>query len=230
ESWEYVDHLRRVDAALAGLSDWLEKTRGPVRFLVTADHGITPNPLRNPAGGDRLYPDEVTALAKEAAAEAAGDADLVDRYVRPFVYFAPGLSGDRRAEVVAAVESRLSAHAGIRLAVDVRTAASWRGDPDRVRRAVALSIAPGGPGDVYVVPEEHWVVDEGRPEGAGTTHGTPWRGDREVPVVIFGAGIGRGVHEEELSLLRVAPTISRLLEAAPPSGVTEAPLPGLEPP
>lgn len=227
DSWEYVDHLRRLDAALVGFSNWLEQSRGPVRFLVTADHGITPNPLRNPSGGDRLYPHVVTALAKEAAAEATGDPDHVDRYVRPFLYLAPGLSDDRRKKVVAAVEARLTDEPGIRLAVDVRTAARWLEDPDRLRRAVGLSIAPGGPGDVYVVPEEHWVVDEGRPEGAGTTHGTPWRGDREVPVIVFGAGVETGVHEEELSLLRVAPTISRLLGAAPPGGVTLSPLPGL---
>lgn len=229
DSWEYVDHLRRVDAALATLADWLEQTRAPVRFVVTADHGITPNPLRNPSGGDRLYPDAVTELAKAAAAKVAGDAGLVDRYVRPFVYLAPGLSTERRDEVVAAVEAELTAHPGIRLAVDVRTAAGWANDPDDLRRAVALSIAPGGPGDLYVVPEEHWVVDEGRPAGAGTTHGTPWRGDREVPVIVFGAGITPEVHEEELSLLRVAPTIAQLLGAPPPAGVTDPPLPGSGP-
>ncbi|HHH27916.1 MAG TPA: hypothetical protein ENK57_06185 [Polyangiaceae bacterium] len=227
DSWEYVDHMRRLDAALVELSDWLEQTRAPVRFLVTADHGITPNPLRNPEGGGRLYPKEVTELAKAAAAKATGDAELVDRYVRPFVYFAPALTPDARQQVVAAVEAELTAHPGIRLAVDVRTAATWLEDPDRLRRAVAMSIAPDGPGDVYVVPEEHWVVDEGRPEGAGTTHGTPWKGDREVPVIVFGAGIEPAVVDEELSLLRVAPTLSKLLGAPPPAGVTEAPLPGI---
>jgi len=225
-SWEYIDHLRRVDAALAGLAEWLEDNRGSVRFLVTADHGVTPTPKKNPDGGGRLFPDAVTELAKKASVEAADDPDLVSRYVRPFVYLKPGLSPEQRKTVVAAVAKKLTAHPGIRLAVDVRRAITWRDDPDPLRRAIGLSVTKGGPGDLYVVPEEHWVVDEDRPTGFGTTHGTPWKNDREVPVVIWGPGIEVGVHDEELSQLRVAPTLSALLGAKPPTGVTESPLPG----
>lgn len=228
DSWEYLDHLVRLDAQLAAFADWLEQTRGPVRFLVTADHGVTPNPARNPEGGGRLYPDEVTKLAKAAAQEALGDPDLVSVYARPFVYFSPKVTAEQRNELVAAVTKALTAAEGIRLAVDVREARAWRDDPDPLTRSIGLSTTDDGPGDLYVVPEEHWVVDEHRPKGAGATHGAPWKADREVPVIVWGSGVTPEVHDEELSAMRVAPTLAALLGVAPPDGVVEAPLPGVE--
>jgi predicted AlkP superfamily pyrophosphatase or phosphodiesterase len=226
-SWEYLDHLVRLDTYLADFVDWLEKKHGPVAFLMTADHGVTPNPNKNPEGGGRLYPSEVTALAKAAAEDALGDPDLVSRYARPFVYLSPQVTEAQRAKLVAAVADKLTAEDGIRLAVDVREARTWRDDPDPLTRAIGLSITDDGPGDLYVVPEEHWVVDEHRPKGAGATHGAPWKSDREVPVILWGPGIEPAVVEEELSVLRVAPTLSALLGVAPPDGLTEAPLPGV---
>jgi Type I phosphodiesterase / nucleotide pyrophosphatase len=225
QSWEYVDHLIRADAALAKMVAVLNERHGPVRYLLTADHGITPTPDKNPEGGGRLYPDAVTKLAKDAVGEALGDRDLVDRYKRPYVYFSPQLPADKRAAAIAAVAKALGAHQGIRLAVDVVEARTWRDDGDRVRRSIGLSIADPGPGDMYVCPEEHWVVDEGRPKGGGTTHGTPYANDREVPLVIWGPGIEHVVHEDEVSLLRVAATLAALLDVKPPSGVSEEPLP-----
>ncbi|MEZ4439021.1 MAG: alkaline phosphatase family protein [Polyangiaceae bacterium] len=220
ESWEYLDHFRRADRALGRLIDALDEHHGPIAVLITADHGITPTPAKNPAGGGRIYPYEVTALAKRLVPRP----EMVRLYERPFVYLDPELSSEERAAAVAALEAGLTEHPGVHRAVGVERAAALRSSADPIDRAIGLSIAPNMPGEVYVVPAENWVVDEDHPRGGGTTHGTPWRLDREVPVIVWRGGAPPQVVTEPVSQLRVAPTLAALLGVSPPEGVVEPPL------
>ncbi len=226
DSWEYLDHLIRVDLALGALFDALEKDRGEIAVLITSDHGVMPLPPQNPHGGGRLYEEEIVETAKRAAKAAAGDDSLVVGYVRPFIVFS-GAAGDTRDALVKAVSDALEKHPGIHRVFDARAAGRLRQSADRIERAVGLSIADDTPGDLYVLNADGWVNDEGRPRGAGTTHGTPWKADRFVPVVVWGPGVPQAKHDEELSQLRVAPTVARLLDIPIPAHMGGKPLPGI---
>jgi len=228
-SWEYCDHLLRVDVALARLLDQLDRERGPISVLITSDHGVMPLPPQNAGASGRLYPAEIETLAREAVQEALGDSRLVRAFVRPYLFFDPALAeGPDRAKAVAAIAGKLQAHAGIHLAADVREAVGWRDHQDRVRRAIGLSVAETMPGDVFVLPADGWVVDEHRPHNGGTTHGTPWDSDRYVPTIVWGPGVPNGRHAAEVSQARVAPTIATLLAIDPPGHITAEALPGLQ--
>jgi predicted AlkP superfamily pyrophosphatase or phosphodiesterase len=217
DSWEYLDHLRRIDAALGTLLATLERERGPIAVLITSDHGVAPTPAQNPESGGRVYPAELERLAREAWAAAGGKPDSVRAFVRPFLYLDPELrDGAARDEAVGAIRNALEAHAGVHMVVDVRAALGWRDDPDRIKRAIGLAVADGTPGDIFVLLAPGWVLDEDEPTGAGTTHGTPWDYDRLVPVIIWGANVAHARHPELVSQTRVAPTIARLLGIAPP--------------
>jgi hypothetical protein len=226
-SWEYADHLMRIDVALGQFLDALEASRGPLGVVITSDHGITPIPAQNPKGG-RLLPAAITERARQAVASLDLDPKLVEAFVFPFVYLdASIVDRPERARMVAAISAALNGMDGIHLAADVREAYGWRDDPDRVRRAVGRSVAEDTPGEIFIVPREGWVVDEGRPPGAGTTHGTPWDDDRLVPVIVYGPGVDHAQDDSEIEMARVAPTIARLLGIAPPSHVRAEPLPGV---
>jgi hypothetical protein len=224
DSWEYLDHLRRADLALGRFLAWLER-RAPTAVLVTSDHGVFPLPERAGRGG-RIFPDEILRAMQAAAVATVGEGRWVLAFERPFAYLAPELTGERRERVVAAIKRDLEALPGVELVVGVREALGWVSDADPLRRAVGLSMAAGAPGDLYLVPKEDWIVDEDYPRGAGTTHGTPWPPDREVPVIFWGPGVSPERSNEPVSQARVAPTIAALLGVAPPPHVHQPPLAG----
>lgn len=227
-SWEVADHLVRADRAMGRLVRHLEK-RGPVSVLITADHGVAGVPEKHEHITTRLFPDAIEQAAEAAAGRVLGQGDWVYAFARPFIYFSPGLESDQRKKATVAIVAALSEIEGIEGVYDVREARGWRDHADPVKRAVGASVAEGVAGDLYVLPAQGAIVDEDRPRGTGTSHGTPWSYDREVPVIFWGPNVAHQRVRETLSQLRVAPTISALLRVAPPRGVTEAPLPGVKP-
>jgi hypothetical protein len=62
------------------------------------------------------------------------------------------------------------------------------------------------------------------PKGATATHGSPWRYDRHVPLLIRGPGIHPGRYRARVTPAVLAPTLARLLGLEPPAGCeVEAP-------
>src|SRR5262245_19836024 len=91
--------------------------------------------------------------------------------------------------------------------------------PDAEIRAAALSTVPDRSGDLIVVPKPNWTVGP-RAEGSATTHGTAQPYDRQVPLILFGAGIKPGRRSETASPADIAPTVAHI------TGVTMPPVEG----
>jgi hypothetical protein len=225
ESWEYLDHLIRADRAMGKLVRHLEK-RGPVSVLITSDHGVAPLPEKNPKGGGRIFPDAIEQVAQAAAEEVLGEGEWVDTFSAPFLYLKSGLEDDQRDKAIAAIGKALAGIDSVGGAYDLREVKKWRNAPDRVKRAVGLSVADDTRGALYVFASKYNVIDEDRPRGKGTTHGTPWGYDTHVPVIFWGRDVKKQRLTEPLPQERVAPTISKLLGVPPPKGVTAPALPG----
>jgi hypothetical protein len=115
---------------------------------------------------------------------------------------------------------------GVHAAFRTDDAAALRASSDDVSRRVGLSIGADPPGPIFVVPAMHYFVDDHEPVDHGTSHGTPWAYDREVPVLFDGPGVTRAVGAEIGDARAVAPTIARLLGVAPPAQATLPPLVG----
>jgi predicted AlkP superfamily pyrophosphatase or phosphodiesterase len=230
-SWEYADHLRRVDRALMRLVERLRETT-TLAVLVTSDHGVAPLPERDPAkpsNAVRLVGAELTDAVEEAIEGAVGGSGWVVGYDVPYMNLSAAAHTDaRQAKIRAVALAALRARPGIAAAFDTRDAAALEGG-DATRHAVALSIHPATSGDFFVVPERFAVPQLGFAAGTGTAHGSPWAYDSHVPVLLWGRGIAQARHAEDLDQRRVAPTLSAMLHAAPPSHATQAPLPGVSP-
>jgi arylsulfatase A-like enzyme len=224
ESWEYLDHLIRADRALGSLYRELA-ARAPTAVLLTSDHGV--HPLPEGAGSDRrVYPDEVAAAAEGAAETLFGPGPWIDGFDKPLVFFSPALRRHpRRDEATIAIAEAIAALWGIEAVFDVRAAERLESDPDPLRRMVGLSVASQDRGELYVLVGEGVIVDEDHPRGRGTTHGTPYPRDREVPVLFAAPGLAPRRIAETLAQDRVAPTLAALLDIAPPAQVTAPPLP-----
>ncbi|HZO15458.1 MAG TPA: DUF5690 family protein, partial [Polyangiaceae bacterium] len=231
DSWEYFDNLLRADRALGGFVRWLE-ARGPIAVLITSDHGVARLPEQLRQGG-RVYPDQLVATAERAVRDALPDRappprGWVRAFVRPFFYLAPELEGEARARAKRAIVEHLGFGPGIHMLVDVDEGQAWSHSANPLLRSVGLSLARGAPGDVYVMPSSGWVIDEGMPRGAGTTHGTPWSFDAEVPVIFWGPGVAQKRVRGPLGEERVAATLAALLGVPLPRHLRAAPLPGLK--
>ncbi|MFW5920811.1 MAG: alkaline phosphatase family protein [Polyangiales bacterium] len=226
-SWEYADDLIRSDRALGAFLEALEREHGPIAVLITSDHGVAPLPEHDGGESRRIYADDLAEQLDTALDEELGEGDWIAAYVQPFVYLTPDAREDgTRERVVAAATEFLERREGIERALDAADAAALRESDDPVRRLAGFSIPDDAPGDLFVVPARGWVVDEGMPRGYGTSHGTPWEYDREVPVLLWGPGVEPLETDEALEQSRVAATLSALLGIEPPEGAPDEALPG----
>lgn len=223
ESWEYRDHLIRVDRAVGQLLVRLAE-RTALAVVLTSDHGVAPLPERAglhalPPDARRWSTDEELPLLREYldASLGAREGGWVDAWVVPYVYLASAVRDDAtlRARAIAAIEAHLRARPGIGRVVDVRDAATLRASPDEIERAVGLSIPDEPPGDVLVLPSEGSVVDDGAGT-TGTAHGSAYPYDRDVPVLVVGPGVRPGRMTAPVAQSRVAATLARLLGVPSP--------------
>jgi hypothetical protein len=229
DSWEYADSLVRTDRALTRFLGMLS-TRGPVRVLVTSDHGVAPLPERARERGHlafRVAPKGVAESVNHALTDRFGlKTAPVASYTEPFVYLTPEAKrSPAYAEILAAVAGEVGKTPGVAATfplreLDARPAAS------ELELLVRASVPDGSVADLFVVPSEYSIVEPSLPAGSGTSHGSPWTYDRHVPILFFGAGIAREHVTEPVSILRVAPTLARLLGVRPPEGATADALAG----
>ncbi len=222
DSWEYRDQLVRIDAMVGRfLARLAERTE--LAVLLTSDHGVVPLPERAAAHGlppsVRWASQEELPLLRAHLETTLGarDGGWVDGWVVPYVYLSDEVRRDEalRARAIAEISRYLLGRPGVGYVLDVREGPSLRGSEDEITRAIGRSISAEPPGDLYVLPSSGSAADD--TEGSsGTSHGSPFDYDREVPVLISGPGVARGrtsrVHEQS----RVAATLAHLLGVSAP--------------
>ena len=87
-------------------------------------------------------------------------------------------------------------------------------DPFGLGRALSNSFHPERSGDVLMVMKPFHVLEA---EKGGTSHGTPWSYDSDVPIFLFGKGVKPGVYASTVHPTDVAPTMSAILEMGAPA-------------
>lgn len=226
QSWEYADNLQRIDRALTRFVKLLE-SRGPVAFVLTADHGVAELPERAKAdgrSGGRLRGKTLRNTAEGAADAALGEGDWIAGYVAPlFTYTAEGKA--RRKELTKALRKAMPELEGVKAVYDASNPAELRASGRKLERLIGATLPDEPPGDLYLVSEPGWF--DGLSERGGTNHGTPWEYDRRVPVLIWGAAVERRTSKKPQNVLQVAATLSALLGVSAPAGASSAPLPGV---
>lgn len=227
-SWEYADTFIRADHELGRLLHRLSK-HIKVAALMTADHGVTQVAEQLQARGrsaGRIEPQDLVKTLDAQVTAKLGPGPWVTSYVMPFVR----LTDKGRAErdqVVSTLVAGAHDVPGIYGLYDVRRASELRRSTNRVDRAVGLGINLSVvPGELFVVPEPGWIVAPDNVVAGGTSHGSPWQSDREVPVVMWGTSVVHATHKSVADMRQVAPTVAALLGVPKPSGAKLTALPG----
>jgi len=227
DSWEAWDELVRLDAALGRLLAGLDARLGEGGYAVvlTGDHGIvslpevvsarTPawcgvgaaDPYERPcAPGARLVPGEIGRRLEEAVRRELGTAEpTIGAVVEALVYLTPRArraTREVRGRIDAVVRREAAAIPGLAAAVPIADLGGECPPPaDETLGALVCRATARGVGDYYLVPAPGsffwWVAPGATPEG--TSHGSPYRYDRTVPLLVRyprgarGAAVARAV-------------------------------------
>ncbi len=233
-SLEGEDNILQLDRRIAELLAHVDEKVGLENTLIvlSADHGgpDTPgylNSLGIPAG--YVDPD---SWDKDAAITRIKDrfgisGKLFEVYSHPYLYFSTELKNDKDIDheaLEAAVVAELSKFEGVSLAVS--STALRRGNlPDtRLYRSVVNNFHSKRSGDIFVVFEPNWFINDFEGLTVASTHGSPWNYDTHVPIVFAGAGLHAQTVDRRVLSVDIAPTLSSYLGIKAPSGSVGEPL------
>ena len=222
ESRVSQDHLLRVDRALAGFFDYLDRRIGLDKVVValTADHGFMNAPEYSAAiglSGARLNsPKLMTELNAALSARFNVKGNLVPRFGYPAIPMDNELiakSSLNRAEVETFAARFIQDYPGI-AAVFTRTQLESGTLPQTPLSAQVLKAWNRDvSGDLYVVQQPYSLFG-----GQVVTHGSPYSYDTNVPVMLFGrTWIKPGKYPQAAAVADIAPTLSYILEIRPPA-------------
>lgn len=223
-SQEVQDLVVRTDRQIADFMRWLESKVGKDGLLVvvTADHGATPVPEQMAALGfeaGRVKKKAIKEAIESALKKQFGDDQWVIALEDPHVFLDRKLIAGKQLDP-AEVE-RTAGEAAMALkgfgGFFTRTQLV-RGEvpPTALARSILRSYyAPRG-GDVVLWTLPFYFWGKYGEKDVGSTHGTYYRYDSEVPVLIAGPGVRPGRYGLR-EMVDIAPTLAYLLGLTAPA-------------
>jgi predicted AlkP superfamily pyrophosphatase or phosphodiesterase len=233
-SLESEDNLLRLDKILAELFAYVEKKVGLDKTVVvlSSDHGVPEAPGYLKEFGfeaDYIDPESFDKTkAFKALKQSFGIGEkLITSYYHPYLYLNREMIRRRKldqAEVERAVVEQLMKFDGVGLAISSRALASGNLPDTPVINAILKNFNPKRSGDIYLVFDPQRFINDFDGLVVASTHGSPWRYDTYVPIMVAGPGITAQKIDRKIHTVDLAPTLSLLLGVNPPSGATGAPL------
>jgi hypothetical protein len=233
-SLESEDNILRLDRTLAERFRFVDARVGldHTHIVLSADHGApeAPGYLRQ-LGFKATYVepetfDKATAIAALKARFGIGE-ELITTYFHPYVYLNRELirhKGLDQAEVERAVAPGLTRFDGVALALSSRELREGDLPETPILTSILRNYNPTRSGDIYVVFEPHRFIADFDGFRVAVTHGSPWRYDTYVPIIFAGAGLQAQRLSRLVHPVDIAPTLSLLVGAKPPSGAVGVPL------
>jgi predicted AlkP superfamily pyrophosphatase or phosphodiesterase len=238
-SLESEDNLLRLDRTLAELFRFVDQKVGLANTVIvlSADHGAAEVPgYLNEFGIDAKYfnPDTLDpkTLEKQPAIEALKkkfgiDKELIQAYFKPYVYLNHDVLRERgldQAEVERAVAVELGKLDGVWLASPSSVLAEGSVANTPLDQAILRNYNSKRSGDIYVVFNPGWFINDFDGQTVASVHGSPWRYDQSVPVIFVRPGVAAQRVFREVATVDVAPTLSAILGVTYPSGSVGKPL------
>jgi predicted AlkP superfamily pyrophosphatase or phosphodiesterase len=233
-SLEAEDNILQLDRTLANLLSFVDEQVGLDNTLIvlSADHGGPDAPgylnsLDIPAG----YVDPDT-WDRQAAIDRIKEqfkikGELIETYSHPYVYLSDEVKNNRQvdqAALEAAIVAEISKFSGVALAVSSRALRQGNLPDTHLYRSVLTNFNANRSGDIFIVFEPNWFINDFDGLTVASTHGSPWQYDTYVPIVFAGAGLSASVVDRKVHTIDIAPTLSSYLNIKAPSGSLGEPL------
>ena len=233
-SLEAEDNLLQLDRTLADLFAYIDREIGLDRTLIvlSADHGApeAPGYLRELGKlGGYVTPDRWdTDPAAERIRERFGlTGKLIQGYEHPYLILADEVRYAEGVDLVAletAIAEEIVAFEGVAYAIPSSRLREGSLPGNALTRAVLNNFNPERSGDIYVVFEPDWFINDFDGISVTVTHGSPWRYDTFVPIIFAGWGLSSSTISRRIHTVDVALTLSVIAGTRPPSGAAGQPL------
>jgi len=227
-SLESEDNILRLDRTLAGLFEFVDEKVGLDNTLIvlSADHGGPDSPgYLNSLGIPAGYVDPKTWDAKEAIKKLKQEfgisGKIMETYNHPYIFFSEEVLNDESIDqesLELAVSRELALFPGISLAVSSSALRKGNVPDTKLYDAVLKNFHPKRSGEVYVVFEPNWFINDFDSLIVASTHGSPWPYDTWVPIVFAGMDIEPDRIMRKVHTVDVATTLSAYVGVKPPSG------------
>jgi predicted AlkP superfamily pyrophosphatase or phosphodiesterase len=211
-SHEVQDVLARLDATLGQLLESIDRFVGPDRYVValTGDHGVSPVPEQMAAEGlaaGRISGQDLQKRINAALTPWFGEGAHTQALVYTDLYFKPGVYQKLLAqpEAMRAAIDAIESTPGVWRAIRSDDVTEVHLGVDRLALTVLYSYSPGRSGDILIVPQPYYLNST-----AAATHGTGYRYDARVPVVLAGPGIRPGEYTVDATPADIVPTLAYL--------------------
>ena len=227
-SKELEDTYIRLDKELARLLESLDREVGQDNYTVflTADHAVSHVPsylqsLKIPAG--YVNKEAFAAALNRIMKTHFNSTELIENVSNYQIFLnkkkirALGLDQHKVAQTIV---DEIIQYKDVYKAVTAHTLQNTHFD-----RGI-LQILQNGynqkrSGDVLLVPYPGTTPFYAL---TGTTHGSGYNYDTHVPLIFYGAGVGKGHSNHYYSITDIAPTLSRILDITYPNGCTGRPI------
>lgn len=227
-SLESEDNILRLDKTIANLLKFVDKKIGLDNTLIvlSADHGVPESPAYLKQLGfetDFIHPNEFDkAGAIESLKKRFGiGEELITTYFHPYIYLnrkAIAAKGLSQADVERAVAIEVSKFDGVSLAVSSSDLEEGRTPDTPIIQAVLSNFNANRSGDIYVVFEPNRFINKFDGLEVASSHGSPWVYDSYVPIIFSGMDMQARKVTRLVHTTDVAPTLSQIVGAKPPSG------------
>jgi arylsulfatase A-like enzyme len=227
-SLEAEDNLLRLDRTLAELFAFVDKRVGLENTLIvlSADHGAPEAPAYLKKFGieaKSVFPkkwDKAPALARLKRRFGIGQR-LIESFFPPYLYLNRKLIKEKGldlAKVESAVAKEIMAIEGVALAVSASALEKNELPSSYLNNAARKNFNPKRSGDILVLFEPHCFINGIESLDVASNHGGPWRYDTFVPVIFAGWGLKGKQVFRPVRPNDIAPTLSKIVGAKPPSG------------
>jgi predicted AlkP superfamily pyrophosphatase or phosphodiesterase len=228
-SKEVADATLRTDRDLAAFFDDLDKLVGldNVWIAFSADHGAAPSPAfiqQHKLGLGMAQPANIRSAAEKALTQAFGPGPWIEDEDETYLFLNRGTLKKRnvpesKAEEVAAQAAASQADVAAAFTRTELLTSSLPNSP--LARKAANSFNSKRSGDVFLV-FMPFAVPTSSP--TGTTHGTPWNYDTQVPLIFWGSAFTPGFYATPCEPTDLAATLAARLGLTQPSGSQGTPL------
>ena len=226
---EVADTTLRTDRYLAAFFNDLDKQVGldNVWIAFSADHGVAPSPVfiqEHKLGLGMAQPAAIRGAAEKALAEAFGAGPWIEDEDETYLFLNRDTLRKRnvaesKAEEVAAQAAASQADV---VAAFTRTQFLTGSLPNSpIARKAANSFNSKRSGDVFLVLMPFAVPSS---SATGTTHGSPWSYDSQVPLIFWGSAFKPGFYATACEPIDLAATLAARLGLTQPSGTQGKPL------
>jgi len=228
-SEEVADATLRTDRYLATFFDDLDKLVGldNVWIAFSADHGVAPSPAfiqEHKLGLGMAQPAAFRAAAEKALTQAFGPGPWIENEDEADLFLNQETLKKRnvaesKAEDVAAQAAASETDVAAAFTRTQFLTGSLPNSP--IARKAANAFNSKRSGDVFVVLMPFAVPSE---SANGTTHGSPWNYDTQVPLIFWGSAFKPGFYASACQPIDLAATLAALLGLTQPSGTEGTPL------